>query len=542
MEEKTLYRKWRPQSFSEVVGQKHVVQTLVNAIEAGKLSHAYLFIGTRGTGKTSVARILAKSINCEKGPTVSPCEKCLPCQQIRAGNFLDVIEIDAASNRGIDDVRALREQLYYSPSQGRYKVYIIDEVHMLTPEASNALLKVLEEPPSKTVFILATTEAHKVLPTILSRCQRFDFRRLAPEEIVNRLKEIAKEEGIIADESALWAISSFSQGSLRDAIVLLEQGAFYSPQGLKEKDVLFLLGKSPEEILASVTGFVSTGNLSKFISLTEELYFKGYSFKNLLTELIDYFYALLLKQEAGVEPKLYPSVVKFENNFTSFQIGEIMEVLSEAIAELRYQENPRLTWESAFFKIFRLLDFSAEKKPAERIIKKTTGEKKDVEFVFEEELSERENIDYSAETEAVLSENNTALLQEKAANERTFPSSLNWEKVLKEIKAKKPSLYYLLLNASFAWEEADTICLRFNSDDRFHFKEVSSRPNIERIENVCFELSGKKIKIKCLLNEEGEVKKEKVKLKEEKINNFLEELGAEPVLSQEKEEGSYESE
>lgn len=533
MEEKTLYRKWRPQSFSEVVGQKHVVQTLVNAIEAGKISHAYLFIGTRGTGKTSVARILAKSINCESGPTVNPCEKCQPCQQIRAGNFLDVIEIDAASNRGIDDIRALREQLYYFPSQGRYKVYIIDEVHMLTPEASNALLKVLEEPPPKTVFILATTEAHKVLPTIFSRCQRFDFRRLAPEEVVNRLKKIAEEEGISAEENALWAISSFSQGSLRDAIVLLEQGAFYSPQGLKEEDVLFLLGKSPENILENLVSLISTGDLSGFLSLTEELYLKGHSFKNLLSELLDYLGALLLKQEAGIEPKVYPSVNIFENKLSSFQIGEIMEILSEAMAELRYQENPRLIWESAFLKILRLLGFYTQKKLVERKTDKVTQRKEVVDSV-----SREETVDYSSGPMVLSSRGKTGEANEEAAEDESF----SWETALKEIKAQKPSLYYMLINARLVSMENKTICLSFSPDDRFHFKEVSSRLNLGRIESICYQLTGEKYKVKCLISDEIESNEKRLKSGNEKITSFLEEFGAEPILSPKKEEDSYESE
>lgn len=539
MENKTLYRKWRPQSFSEVVGQKHVAQTLVNAIEAGRLSHAYLFTGTRGTGKTSVARILAKSINCEQGPTANPCERCEPCQQIKAGNFLDVIEIDAASNRGIDDVRALREQLYYSPSRGRYKVYIIDEVHMLTPEASNALLKVLEEPPSKTVFILATTEAHKVLPTILSRCQRFDFRRLAPTEIVTRLKEIAKEEGIKVEESALWAISSFSQGSLRDALVMLEQGAFYSPRGLKEEDVLFLLGKSPEGILESLTALLLTGNFPQFLSLSEELYLKGYSFKNLLTEMLDYFYALLLKQEAGIEPKVYPSVNKFQNKFSTHQIGELMEVLSETITEMRYRENSRLAWESAFFKIFKLLGFQPGVKPEKKKVEKKVEQGgKEVKPV-----AEKEEVYFPAEERLTLPEEPAQTAKKKeVANPEILTQPLAWDAVLKEVKTQKPSLYFMLLSAKCAFLESDTICLNFKPDDRFPFKEVSSRPNLEHIEKICHQLSGRKIKIKCCLGDKAKEKKGNLELKKEKIASFLEEFEAEPIPDQVRKEESYEPE
>ncbi|MDD4860112.1 MAG: DNA polymerase III subunit gamma/tau, partial [Dehalococcoidales bacterium] len=224
MSSQVFYRKWRPQTLAEVVGQQAVTQTLLNALAGERVSHAYLFCGPRGTGKTSTGRILAKAINCitneGKG---EPCNTCLLCQSITEGRAMDVIEVDAASNRGIDEIRDLREKVNYAPSQARHKVYIIDEVHMLTKEASNALLKTLEEPPPHVIFILATTEAHKVLPTILSRCQRFDFRRISQTDVVNKLAQVCQTEGIKIEPQSLNLIARTSTGSLRDAENLLQQ-------------------------------------------------------------------------------------------------------------------------------------------------------------------------------------------------------------------------------------------------------------------------------------------------------------------------------
>ena len=218
-----LYRQWRPQDFKNLVGQNHISSTLKNAIQLGKIAHAYLFSGPRGTGKTSTAKILAKSLNCMNGPTSDPCNVCANCERITNGTSMDVLEIDAASNRGIDEIRELRESVKFAPVDGRYKVYIIDEVHMLTNEAFNALLKTLEEPPAHVVFILATTEAHKIPATIHSRCQRFDFRRIGFREIEQRLTDVAQHNGLTVAPDALKLIASHADGGLRDALSILDQ-------------------------------------------------------------------------------------------------------------------------------------------------------------------------------------------------------------------------------------------------------------------------------------------------------------------------------
>ena len=220
-------RKWRPQIFEEVVGQEHVTRTLQNAIRSGRIAHAYLFSGERGVGKTTVARVFAKALNCEKGPTVDPCNQCVVCQEITRGMSVDVIEIDGASNTGVDDVRELREAVKYVPVRGKHKVYIIDEVHMLSTSAFNALLKTLEEPPERVAFLFATTELHKIPATILSRCQHFTFKRIPQEAIVQQLQKIAAEEKIRVEDGGFALMARASEGSMRDALSLIDQGAAY---------------------------------------------------------------------------------------------------------------------------------------------------------------------------------------------------------------------------------------------------------------------------------------------------------------------------
>ncbi|MDD5440030.1 MAG: DNA polymerase III subunit gamma/tau, partial [Candidatus Omnitrophica bacterium] len=248
-----LSRKYRPQGFDEIVGQEHIVTTLTNAITMERVGHAYLFAGSRGVGKTSAARILAKALNCEKGPTAKPCGKCISCDEIARGISLDVFEIDGASNRGIDEIRNLRDNVKLKPSSGKYRIYIIDEVHMLTAEAFNALLKTLEEPPDHVKFIFATTRPQKILPTILSRCQRFDFKAIGHDKLIDVMKEISRREKIAIDDDALAAVARASSGSLRDAEVLLDQAASYAKGRITGAEINHMLGLLEEDVLVALS-------------------------------------------------------------------------------------------------------------------------------------------------------------------------------------------------------------------------------------------------------------------------------------------------
>jgi DNA polymerase-3 subunit gamma/tau len=299
-----LYRTWRPQDFSEIVGQDHIKTALTNALETGKISHAYLFTGPRGTGKTSTARILAKALNCEKGPTIHPCNQCEQCREISEGNSADVIEIDAASNRGIDEIRQLRDQVHFAPVSGRYKIYIIDEVHMITTEAFNALLKTLEEPPEHVVFIMATTEPQKVPITIQSRVQRYDFRRVTVDEITAHLEKVAKGSDIKAEPDALRLIAIQSDGGLRDAVSLLDQcSVMASP--ITAQTVRQVLGSVGREILRQLVAAVGQRDLSASLNLLTQLTNEGKDVTQILTELLEYLRALLLFQADPAYQEIY---------------------------------------------------------------------------------------------------------------------------------------------------------------------------------------------------------------------------------------------
>ncbi len=310
-----LARKWRPQCFEDIVGQSHVTRTLKSAISAGRIAHAYLFSGVRGVGKTTAARILAKALNCEKGPTADPCDECSHCREIVGGNCLDVYEIDGASNRGIDEVRQIIENVRYQPAKSRFKIYIIDEVHQVTKDAFNALLKTLEEPPPFVKFILATTEPHRLPETILSRCQRFDFRRIAVREIIQRLSEIAEKEGLRVTEGALLLLAREAEGSMRDAQSLLEQVLSYAaPAAGEEKDKVAIdetllediLGIAERKILYDLSGAVIQGDAKRCVELVGEVMAQGRDITRLSRELVEHFRNLLvvrLAQENNPEAK-----------------------------------------------------------------------------------------------------------------------------------------------------------------------------------------------------------------------------------------------
>jgi DNA polymerase-3 subunit gamma/tau len=360
-ESTSLYRRHRPGSFDEVVGQAHVVRTLRNAVEQGKVHHAYLFVGSRGTGKTSMAKILARSLNCERGgPTVTPCGECESCVTIAAGTSMDVIEMDAASNRSVDDVRDLRERVAYAPSGGHWKVYILDEAHMLTKEAWNAFLKTLEEPPPNTVFVLATTESHKVMATIADRCQRFDFQRPSLEQISEVLNRVAAAESIEVDEGAVSMIARSAQGSFRDALGTLDQLVAFGGSHVELKDVLEMLGAADADLLFEAVDAVIAEDPKGVLLGVEKMARSGRDPSQFARDLLAHLRHLLIAQTTGEVPTSFV-VTATDTGRMQAQAGAIkpanlirtIDELADALTAVREGDDARLAVEIALLKAAR---------------------------------------------------------------------------------------------------------------------------------------------------------------------------------------------
>jgi len=369
-----LYRKYRPQNFSEIIGQEHVVKTLTNAISSETIAHAYLFAGPKGTGKTTIARLLAKAVNCEnrKKGEFEPCNKCSSCDEIVRGRAMDLIEIDAASHRGIDDIRELKEGIKFSPTKSKYKVFIIDESHQLTKEAANALLKTLEEPPAHAIFVLATTEIHKMISTIISRCQRFDFRKSTLPEIIKRLLILSKKEGIKVGESALELIALNASGAMRDAEGLLNQVAILyegSKNEIKAEDIKDLLGLVETEMVSKFTGFLSEKKTFEAINYLNEVNEKGLDLEEFSKSLINYLRkGLILKIMGEGNPVssgdyltglTKEEIVMLKKQMSLFGQEDLRKILStflEAQNKIRYASIPQLPLELAIVEVVELLN------------------------------------------------------------------------------------------------------------------------------------------------------------------------------------------
>lgn len=356
-----LYRKFRPTEFGDVKGQDHIVTTLKNQIKADRIGHAYLFCGTRGTGKTTVAKIFARAVNCEHPVDGNPCGECAACRSIAAGTSMNVIEIDAASNNGVDNIREIREEVAYSPTEGKYKVYIIDEVHMLSIGAFNALLKTLEEPPSYVIFILATTEAHKIPVTILSRCQRYDFRRITADVIAERLRELTDKEGVKTEEKALRYVAKAADGSMRDALSLLDQCiAFYLNQELTYDHVLDVLGAVDTEVYSRLLRLTLAQDLPQVMAQIEELVVQGRELGQFVTDFTWYLRNLLLLKSSDVMEDVLDvsteNLKRLKEEAALLESDTLMRyirIFSELGGQIRYASQKRVLVEVAFIKLCR---------------------------------------------------------------------------------------------------------------------------------------------------------------------------------------------
>lgn len=357
-------RKYRPGTFDDVIGQPHVVQTLMNAVETKRIAHAYLFSGTRGVGKTTVARILAKALNCEQGPTGRPCDTCVNCREIAQGHSVDVIEIDGASNTGVDDVREIRENVKFTPFRGQYRVYIIDEVHMLSNSAFNALLKTLEEPPAHVVFIFATTEIHKIPATILSRCQHYNFRRIARADIVERLRHVAREDQLTIEDRSLAALARASEGSMRDALSLLDQAIAFGGKKIDHADLEVLLGAVPQELVRGFVAALLTQETPAALNAVASLLDQGHDLKAFCADVVEQLRNLLVAAVVpsgelrglieGSEEELRRCAAD-AGRLTPEQLQELLAIFAQAEDALRLTAHPRFVLEMASVRATRLL-------------------------------------------------------------------------------------------------------------------------------------------------------------------------------------------
>jgi len=354
-------RKYRPQNFDDVLGQNHVTQTLKNAIQQKRLAHAYLFVGPRGTGKTSTARILAKSLNCIYGPTINPCGRCDSCKEISQGLSLDVLEIDGASNNSVDQIRELRENVRFAPIRGRYKIYIIDEVHMLSPQAFNALLKTLEEPPAHVIFVFATTEPHKVLPTILSRCQRFDLRRIPAQIIAKHLSHIANKEEVTLTQEAAEAIAVAAEGGLRDAESMLDQLVAFCGNSIRESEVLEVFGLTSEHVVAHLTRSILNQKAAEALSIVHQQAEAGKDLSKLLSDLLGFFRNLLvykvdppsLREEIGEQAR--SALEELAPAIDAQRLLRLIEKISEVESTIKWASNKKLHLEIALIRAIQTL-------------------------------------------------------------------------------------------------------------------------------------------------------------------------------------------
>jgi len=352
-----LYRVFRPQIFHDVVGQEHITKTLQNALLQNKFSHAYLFSGPRGTGKTSAAKIFAKAVNCERAPVAEPCNECAACKGITNGSISDVIEIDAASNNGVDEIRDIRDKVKYAPSAVQYKVYIVDEVHMLSIGAFNALLKTLEEPPKHVIFILATTEPHKIPLTIISRCQRFDFRRITAASIVGRMKEIIHNQQVNVEEDALDVIARAADGGMRDALSLLDQAISYSDDQVTLNEALLITGSVSQEIIGKMAEAIHQKDVTVALQALDQLMYQGKDPSRFIEDFIFYYRDMLLYQTAPTLEDVLERVsvdeqfIHLSKEIPSAEIYEIIELLSKSQQEMKWTNHPRIFLEVALVKL-----------------------------------------------------------------------------------------------------------------------------------------------------------------------------------------------
>ncbi len=518
----SLYRKYRPKKFADLVGQQHIVKTLVNTIKYDRIAHAYLFAGPRGTGKTSTAKVYARALNCLEEEEIEPCGQCRNCQRIEKEEALDVIEIDAASNRGIDEIRELREKVKFYPGEGRYKIYIIDEVHMLTRHAFNALLKTLEEPPDKVVFILATTEPHNVIPTILSRCQRFDFSLLTCQELVGRLEYIVKEEGVEASEQALQLLAEASDGGMRDAISLLDQAISYCDKEITLADLEEMLGKVKISSLSRLVNLIAQGETEEVLQLLASLQQAGRNYSRITADLVDYCRQLMLAANgdlglavADLAENRQQLIEKDATLFSQEEINYLVDRLVELEGRLRHSSRPGILLEMTLVRACEpesddsLVGLSKRLARLEReyspVKESNVPLKEESDGVSDEESDNRVIREQNKEKEKEKDKENLAVdkkkvqeqgsLEKSQAYESEEPGRDNeniqqqiWQDILLAIKDEDIKTHAMVKESQLPQQTGGKVILDFPPGKKFHLQNARSERDL--IANIMQEKLG----------------------------------------------------
>jgi DNA polymerase-3 subunit gamma/tau len=495
-------RKYRPQTFDDLVGQAHVSRTLKNAVAQNRLAHAYLFVGPRGIGKTSTARILAKSLNCIKGPTVTPCGVCDNCREIAGGNSLDVIEIDGASNRGIDDVRELRDNVRYAPAKGRYKIYIIDEVHMLTKEAFNALLKTLEEPPPHVKFIFATTEPDKVLPTILSRCQRFDLHRIPANLIAQHLQFISGKEKITLESAAAHVIARGAEGGLRDAESMLDQLVAFCGEKISENDVLNVFGFTSEQTVVDLMGHILRAETPEAIDLLHQQSESGKDMMRLMSDLIAYLRDLLVfkaKPDAlkeDVDADVQKSLAAHAELIATDRLLEMIDQFAAAEGRMKWAPNKKLHFEVAIIKAIQSLGQATLDEVIEKLGELRNGRVRPPGAPSAQAVAaggDRGTNKPKQQTAGVNAPGYSAARVEEKAE--TVDAEKVWQKVLAKIPAKG-LLRTLSESVRPIGTDGRNFLLGHSPDDRSRIEVLASASNRRQLETFLSAASGRDWSVK----------------------------------------------
>ena len=519
-------RKYRPQAFQEIVGQSHITTTLENAISQGRVAHAYLFAGPRGIGKTTTARILAKAMNCEKGPTTSPCNKCASCSEITHGTNLDILEIDGASNRGIDEIRNLRENIKFAPSKGAFKIYIIDEVHMLTQEAFNALLKILEEPPGHVKFIFATTQAHKVPATILSRCQRFDFRRISVKDILASLKNITISEKLDVKNEVLTLIAKYADGSMRDAEVILDQITSFTKGNVGLEDVVKVLGIVDEDVLFGLSGAIKEKDPVSALRIIDRLVNDGKDVVQVIISLIEHFrnFSIVkiskdLHSLIDVGPE---KIKRYETEAQKFSIEEILYIiytLSNAIDFIRKSSLAKVPFEAAMIKLTR----AGSVIPLAEIAQKVSNLEANINLMV---AANTVNIRNSGTSSGAIlpaknnindhPEKNLSFEKDKDKSPLTREAPLkspdldsiigSWNMVINHIKTKKMSVALYLQGGYPVSMNGGVISIGFPKEYNFHKEALELPENRKMVEDCIKDVLHVDVKVKVTLDENAKVR------------------------------------